>query len=60
MSRAAFHPHKCIPSLSSGFLNSLRSQKRKNKSCCEYVCVCVRGLSISIEDTRKEVRGHET
>ena len=43
MSRTAFHSYKPVISLSSGFLTSLRSQKRKNKSYCECerVCVCV-------------------
>ena len=45
VSRPAFHSYKSVISLSSGFLTSLRSQKRKNKSYCECerlcVCVCV-------------------
>ena len=43
MSRPAFHSYKPVISLSSGFLTSLRSQKRKIKSYCECerVCVCV-------------------
>lgn len=43
VTRTAFHSYKCVTSLSSGFLTSLTSQERKNKSCseCECVCACV-------------------
>lgn len=60
VTRTAFHSYKCVTSLSSGFLTSLTSQERKNKSCseCECVCACVCGLSTGIQGTGKEVRGY--